>query len=89
MDRLAMAASAALAAGMSYGKWKALNPNWEPPKEKPPEKIKGYCKCCGTPIPADSKRFKYCSDECADKRSAELYRERHPKGANKVKQMEE
>jgi hypothetical protein len=62
MDRLARNAMLAKQAGMSYGKWKAMQPIVEV-KEKPmPE---GYRKCeyCGEPFPKkQGKRF--CHDEC-------------------------
>lgn len=55
-------------AGMSYGKWKAM----QPPKQKPPkqkeEKPSGkYCRVCGTMIPLFGKRKVFCSDECMKK----------------------
>ena len=62
MDRLARNAMLAKQAGMSYGKWKAMQPIVEV-KEKPkPEGWRG-CEYCGEPFQSkQGKRF--CNLEC-------------------------
>jgi hypothetical protein len=65
-DKLAQDAAAALAAGMSYGKWKAMQ---EPVKiEKKAEEIpEGWliCKQCGKPFkPKTYRKQKYCEMSC-------------------------
>ncbi len=64
VDHLAQDAARALAAGMSYGKWKAMHPHTV---EQMPEKEEDIRRCpiCGREIP-ESKHFqRYCSKECA------------------------
>ena len=64
MDNLARDAAAALRAGMSYGKWKALHPFTKHKSEQPRENVK-RCHRCGNPIPKSSQPSrKYCSDLC-------------------------
>ena len=61
MDRLAMNAMLARQAGMTYGKWKALQPV-VPVEKKIPD---GWLKCeeCGEPFaPKNGKRF--CDEGC-------------------------
>lgn len=74
VDKLAHDAAAARAAGMTYGKWKAMHPTTEireEPKrdEKELEKHKIWRKCvlCGKDfcIPIKNNR-KYCSIACYD-----------------------
>ena len=72
MDKLAQDAAAALAAGMSYGKWKAMQtPVAIEKKEETPEEWR-TCKCCGKPFKPNKygKRQLYCEVECqkADQR---------------------
>ncbi len=61
MDRLTMDSIAAMKAGMSYGKWKALHPHTDVPMV---DEGLPRCKICGKVI---IKRFGklYCSDICA------------------------
>ena len=86
-DRLSRESSAALAAGMSYGKWKALQPpDVIVPPPKPKMIAEKTCKFCGkTFYQADNRKRKYCSDQCryeADlvikKRTSKRWREEHP-----------
>jgi hypothetical protein len=65
-DNLAKDAARALAAGMSYGRWKAFHPYTKDKEEKPavPE---GWliCKECGKPFKPKTKRSQsYCEVEC-------------------------
>lgn len=66
MDRLTRDSTAAIAAGMSYGKWKALHPHTE---YGDGNKVK-LCKICGGIISRSKGRgghnVLYCSYECAD-----------------------
>ena len=67
MDQLAKDAAAARAAGMSYGKWKALQ---EPVVEEAPKVVEipeGWKRCphCGKIFkPAPRKAKKYCEPLC-------------------------
>lgn len=67
VDQLAIDAAAARAAGMSYGKWRALQPQ-KPIEPKSPKEcyIKRVCPICGVEfiVSARSNRKKYCGQEC-------------------------
>lgn len=66
MDNLAKDVAAALAAGMSYGRWKALNPYTKDQEEEPavPEGLL-ICKRCGKPFkPKSYRKQVYCEYEC-------------------------
>ena len=82
MDNLARDAARALAAGKTYGKWKAENPNTkddadEIETEKPEVR---HCDVCGEPIPPYSRYRLRCSKECSRigslRRSNQLKKER-------------
>lgn len=84
MDKLAQDAAAALAAGMSYGQWKAMQTNrvCENQKEIPEGWL--VCKCCGKPFKPKTKRPQlYCEHSCqrqaADERSRERVAQRKQK----------
>ena len=65
MDKLSREVAKALAAGMSYGKWKAMQPIVKP-EAKPVEVDKGIldnCNWCGKPFNS-THGAKYCCDEC-------------------------
>lgn len=66
-DKLAQDAAAARAAGMTYGKWKALQPVVPiEPKLIPPAKETRRCVVCGVEFVGNvSKRKKYCSIYCS------------------------
>ena len=65
MDRLARNAMLARQAGMTYGKWKALQPI-APLEPKPIPEDWRKCEECGTPFePRGGKRF--CCDRCREK----------------------
>ena len=88
MDNLARDSSMAIAAGMSYGKWKALHPHTAeivPEKPKATKKKKSkpvrLCRWCGKEIPETANAHRrYCCAGCAyeGKLSAanERYREK-------------
>lgn len=80
MDNLAKDAASALAAGMSYGKWKALQEN-PVPEKKTDEIPEGWktCKRCGKPFNPKSKTQKYCEALCQIETAKEKDRERHNK----------
>ena len=69
MDRLTMDSIAAVNAGMTYGKWKALHPHTEVENEVLDADVK-LCEICGEPIlkrngGSGGQRRKYCSIECS------------------------
>lgn len=67
IDRLAEDAKAALAAGMSYGKYKALKRENLLPQTFPTTATAEsdlVCAICGKPI--SLRKRKYCGPECAD-----------------------
>ena len=67
MDRLSRDSCAAIAAGMSYGKYKAQNPHTDGPdgiENIPKVRVQKKCEWCGTVIMAKDRRRKYCSVEC-------------------------
>lgn len=79
-DRLSMDSSAALAAGMSYGQYKALHPHteFEAPARKPRRVVPMIeCDVCGV-IFRSRHGKKCCSEECSyekiARRAAEKYR---------------
>lgn len=81
MDNLAKDAAAALAAGMSYGKWKALQEN-PVVEEKNEDSPKGWkvCPRCGKsfkPNKWGSGRQIYCDVGCQMEANAERNRERN------------
>jgi hypothetical protein len=66
MDNLAKDAAKALAADMSYGRWKALHPYTKDIEEEPavPEGLP-ICKRCGKPFkPRTYRKQMYCEYEC-------------------------
>ena len=78
MDNLAKDAAAALAAGMSYGKWKALQEN-PVHKKKTDEIPEGWKACirCGKPFKPKAITQKYCEIACQREVAMEKDRERH------------
>jgi hypothetical protein len=68
MDKLSQEVAKALAANMSYGKWKAMQKSIVPPTPKAiPEGWK-ECEFCGKRFqPKKTKRQKYCSYDCQQK----------------------
>ena len=71
MDRLARNAMLAKQSGMSYGKWKAMQPIVPIEKKKLPD---GWaeCKACGRPFKPLTKQQRYCEPGCRNS----AYRER-------------
>lgn len=85
MDNLARDAARVLAAGQTYGKWKAENPHTKDDAdkieiEKPEVRC---CDVCGEPIPPYSRYRLRCSKECSiigsRRRSSQLKKERKRK----------
>ena len=66
MDNLARAAFMARQEGLSYGQYMAKH-GTNPYAKKKPGKQGYICLECCTEIPKDSKRRKFCSDECSAK----------------------
>ncbi len=72
-DKLAEDVSKALAAGMSYGKWKAMQP---PVEEKGIREGWLVCKYCGEPFkPKTKKKQSYCGYYCQQQAYAEKLRQ--------------
>lgn len=75
MDNLARNAMLAREAGMSYGKWKAMQVPVEVKKPGPdPNTI--TCPECGAAFVKDSPKRKYCSYRCQHNRAARMLRHR-------------
>lgn len=73
MDNLSMDSTEAIKAGMSYGRWKAFNPET---KSKRESMISGFkyvktCSICGREFGTNSSLKKYCGYECAEKKKNE------------------
>lgn len=95
MDKLAQDAAAALAAGMSYGKWKSLHPQIaeeKPETEKIPDGWR-TCRYCGKPMDPSKCRNsqRYCNLECrsAKERERNRYRMRERCQSQASKRREE
>lgn len=75
-DKLAQDAAAALAARMSYGKWKAMQSTPAVTEKKIPE---GWiaCQYCGKPFKPKTGAHKYCEVGCQKKASYERQRQNH------------
>ena len=65
MDNLARDMVLAKQAGMSYGKWKALQPI-APAKKKDIPEVLSTCEWCGKPFAA-KKNKRFCGSSCSDK----------------------
>jgi transposase-like protein len=82
MDNLARDAAAALAAGMSYGRWKALHPYTKDKEEQESEVPEGWfiCKHCGKQFkPRSGTQQRYCEPWCQKEAQRERDRERKRK----------
>ena len=80
IDKLTLDSTAAIAAGMSYGKWKALHPV-SPYQERVYTDVETkVCHHCGKTYPVVNRGTKYCGDECRraviNKRKVEQNRKR-------------
>lgn len=74
-DQLALDAAAAKAAGLSYGKWRAM----QPPRKVETETPEGWCVCqhCGKKYKPKTRRpQKYCNYECQQQALYERNRKR-------------
>ena len=75
-DKLSQDAAEALAAGMSYGKWKGLQPLVKIEKQEIPEGWK-LCAFCGKPFkPKAKSNQKYCDSVCGNRARARRDRQR-------------
>lgn len=72
-DKLAQDAMAACAAGMSYGKWKALQGANKANEGAHAAQTGKRCAWCGCLMPEDTRKI-CCSEECRRKRHAERCR---------------
>lgn len=72
-DKLAQDAAAALAAGMTYGKWKAMQDQPVVIEKKETEIPDGWitCKRCGKPFKPYSKKQLYCEAGCQKEAQSE------------------
>lgn len=87
MDNLTRDSCAALAAGMSYGKYMAAKhaapqlPAKELPGVNPTEltgqQARPFCVRCGNPIPLKSRQRLYCGDACRKLGTSERAREKY------------
>lgn len=78
MDNLAKDAARALAAGMSYGNWKALHPNTKDMVDEPAPQGWLICKHCGKPFkPTNNRKQFYCEAGCQLAAQTERYREQN------------
>lgn len=67
MDNLAKNAMLAKEAGMSYGRWKALQYQQQPKKEKKPDEIPEgwvHCEHCKKPFKPKTKHQRFCESNC-------------------------
>jgi predicted nucleic acid-binding Zn ribbon protein len=77
MDNLARNAMLARQAGMSYGKWKALQHRAEPAKKETKSEWERVCPYCGeTFIKMNRRRKIFCSDYCRIEVEKERTRQR-------------
>jgi hypothetical protein len=85
MDRLARNAMLARQAGMSYGKWKALQPIIPIEPKKVDESHMKTCPYCGVKFYSDKPNRKYCGANC----QMQINIERAKLRAKKKKEEEE
>lgn len=79
MDRLALNAMLARQAGMSYGKWKAMQKPIEVQKEAIPDGWQ-VCEWCGKPFkPKTKKKQRFCEIGCQKKAYAIIWNEKKRK----------
>lgn len=68
VDKLAMEAAKATAAGMSYGRWKATQPIVSHIPRKIPNGYRlGVCKECGSEFMTNQPKKVFCDDTCRGK----------------------
>lgn len=89
MDNLSRDSCAALAAGMSYGKYMVMKESGKSPmareenRTNPPEtngqQKRLFCVRCGKPVPDNTRQRLYCGDECRKLATAERAREKYLK----------
>ena len=90
-DRLSQESTAALATGLSYGKYKAQQyeaaqrtPAPAPKKVETDPRLKYdlVCHICGRQYKGANKRRKYCSDTCAETAYRQLKKQREEREQN-------
>lgn len=74
-DKLSQEVAQALACGMSYGKWKAMQQPVKIEKKPIPDGWK-ECKGCGKPFKPHDPRQKYCDTVCRSRINDIAFRER-------------
>lgn len=78
VDILALEAAAALQAGMSYGKWKAMGGKVEPTVDAPLVKGWQICKRCGKIFkPKKGVRQLFCNPDCQYEAAKEKQRAKY------------
>ena len=84
-EKLLQENAQALAAGMSYGKWKAMQPVVPIEPKKPKQCfVELVCEHCGcTFIRHDGKRVKYCGKKCSDAEYRKSKKERNNSNGSK------
>lgn len=88
VDKLSQEVSMAIASGMSYGKWKAMQPVAKPvpveieAADTKPKKT-AVCLWCGNTFTQNHGRKKYCDDYCRRQADNKRCRERRKEKAKK------
>ena len=65
MDNLSADSIRAKQSGMSYGQWKAINPNTKDQKVAIPKHEK-VCRFCGKTFYTTRKQKAFCNEDCVD-----------------------
>lgn len=89
-DNLTLDAMDALAAGMTYGEWKAQHPETAAANEsrlsrpakayqEQPKVYEFTCRGCGKKFTTQSKQRRYCDDRCKQKKNKADWLGAHPK----------
>ena len=88
-DKLAQDAAAALAAGMSYGNWKAMQPRVEIEEPPIPDNLR-ICERCGKPFLLKTQKEKrFCEAGCQHEAQVERYQRKRREAAREQKRKKE